>query len=170
MATPGTTTTPRGTPRGNPPLPRTAARAAPANRRNTPPPPPYPPQPRQTPSQSGANPTRTALFSSPAPAPPSTPMQFIDAATLEKILTHSQRKVHYRPQKPRLGGVNETGAWTGMGASKAGIIPRTNNCYRKFDMEPSKNHQQVTLLEKECRSGLRAFTTLDPDRDPNFRS
>ena len=57
-----------------------------------------------------------------------------------------------------------------MGASKAGIIPRTNNCYRKFDMEPSKNHQQVTLLEKECRMGLKKGALLCMDDEPDYKS
>jgi hypothetical protein len=111
-------------------------------------------------SSSGSSPPPQAM-------PPAVPTQapapmVIDQAALMQILATiqqaQQRPVHQVPDAPRCGGVSSMGAWTGGGARSDPTSPRTNFCLRALQMEPSKAFAQLTLIEKECRSGLKSKT------------
>ena len=116
--------------------------------------------PATPPSSQAAPPTRTPLPPPPPPKTPSTPappqfdqqaMKFIIDAFSQSL---NRQRVYPIPVKPRVGGVNEIGAWTGLGAGKKGLNPRSKDCMRKFRMDPSKDYQQMSLVETECRKGL----------------
>ena len=102
----------------------------------------------------------------PLPAPQVAPAQapaqplVIDQAALMQILATlqqaQQRPAHPVPPTPRCGGVNTTGAWTGGGSRSDPTSPRTTYCLRALQMDPSKAFTQLTAIEKECRSGLKA--------------
>ena len=98
----------------------------------------------------------------PPPPPPSTPSQSqtIDAVTLQAILqtfqkSLQQKKDYPQPEMPRVGNVNQYGAWTGLGAAQEGTIPRSKDCMRQMIMEPAKAYTQLTYIETECRKGLK---------------
>ena len=103
-------------------------------------PPPQPPTPFQAQQQLAAQAAAS---------------QMLDAKTLQAILqSFHQKKTYPKPDKPRVGNVNQHGAWTGLGASKEGSIPRTKDCMRSMIMEESKAYTQLTYIETECRKGL----------------
>jgi hypothetical protein len=96
------------------------------------------------------------------PQAPPQPM-VIDQAALTAILASitqaQQRPAHPTPPTPRCGGVNTVGAWTGGGSRSDATSPRTNLCLRALKMEPYKAFPQLTIIEKECRSGLKSTTS-----------
>ena len=113
-------------------------------------------------------PTPTPTTGTPVPVPfPTTPAPAtvqsvsVDANVLKQILQSvadsvTQRKTYPKPQAPRVGGVNEVGAWTGNGAADDLSTPRTNSCMRKLIMDESKNYAQVSIIEEKCRLGLKS--------------
>ncbi len=109
-------------------------------------------------------PTPTPGAPSPTPAPATgNPVQSVsvDANVLKQILQSvadsvTQRKTYPKPSAPRVGGVNEVGAWTGNGAADDKSTPRTNSCMRKLIMDESKNYAQVSIIEEKCRLGLKS--------------
>ena len=112
----------------------------------------------QTPVQT---PLQTPQQTPPPPLgpPPPTTQGLADARTMRLLLdafslSLTQQKTYPVPDKPRVGGINENGAWTGYGAAQKGKNPRTKDCMRKFRMDPSKNYQQMSYVEAECRKGL----------------
>ena len=79
----------------------------------------------------------------------------LDAQTLQQILEAvTQKQAYPTPDQPRVGGVNDTGAWTGFGAADDHSTPRTNYCMRKLKMSESRSYSQVTAIEEKCRGGL----------------
>ena len=83
----------------------------------------------------------------------------LDAATLTQILEAvTQKKKVPPPPVPRVGGVNENGAWTGNGAAHNQKIPRTIHCMRKLKMDEAKSYSQLVAIEDRCRKGLKSMT------------
>ena len=79
----------------------------------------------------------------------------LDAHTLQQILEAvTQKQAYPTPDQPRVGDVNDTGAWTGFGAADDHSTPRTNYCMRKLKMSESRSYSQVTAIEEKCRGGL----------------
>ena len=62
-------------------------------------------------------------------------------------LSLTQQKTYPVPDKPRVGGINENGAWTGYGAAQKGKNPRTKDCMRKFRMDPSRTINRCLMLK-----------------------
>ncbi len=87
----------------------------------------------------------------------------LNLAALTQILAalnqdaSTSRKSFNPPVKPRVGGVDEIGAWTGKGAREEGLSPRTNNCYRKLCGDPVKSLGQISTIESGCRAGLKGI-------------
>ena len=80
----------------------------------------------------------TDPFAAAAAAAPANPV-VIDAAALQQLLAAINVKPKPpKPPAPRVGGVNEVGAWTGFGSADDNTDPRTNNCIRKLIKEETK--------------------------------
>jgi hypothetical protein len=79
----------------------------------------------------------------------------IDQAALQQA---QQRPMHPVPPTPRCGGVNATGAWSGGGSRSDPTNPRTTYFLQALQMDPSKAFSQLTAIEKEYCSGLKAKT------------
>jgi hypothetical protein len=76
---------------------------------------------------------------------------------------------------PRVGGVDESGAWCGEGADGTGQAPVSAYCYRDFTFsDPSKRHSEATKVEKVCMEGLKSSPqyhfTMNTESDPNSLS
>ena len=57
--------------------------------------------------------------------------------------------------KPRIGGEDITGMWTGHGASGLQKEPTSTHCMRMFDTDVLKNHQAMAPIQDFCKKGLR---------------
>ena len=53
---------------------------------------------------------------------------------------------------PRVGGTDDTGAWTGKGS---GGGPKSGNCYRQFKTSTINDHKARAPIEAVCRAGLK---------------
>lgn len=53
---------------------------------------------------------------------------------------------------PRVGGVDENGAWTGLGKNNLGSKPKSGLCHRKFS-DRSKAISKINEIERECKKG-----------------
>ena len=126
--------------------------------------------PTSTPSSQGSsNPTTPRFgFNLPPAASESDPPQqqaqgppiALDANTLQRILEAvTQKKKSPPPPAPRVGGVDDNGAWTGKGAAHNQRIPRTINCMRKLKMDEAKSYSQIVAIEGLCRKGLMSMTS-----------
>ena len=83
----------------------------------------------------------------------------LDANTLKQILESvTQKKKIPDPPAPRVGGVNDNGAWTGNGAAHNHQLPRTIHCMRKLKMDEAKSYSQLVAIEDRCRKGLKSMT------------
>ena len=56
--------------------------------------------------------------------------------------------------KPRVGGIDDIGVWTGAGANGTGERPKTGSCYRAFKTDPIKSHNAIVPIQKDCQAGL----------------
>lgn len=105
---------------------------------------------------SSPNPMPAPPSQIPPPSPSKAPAPLlIDQATLTKIL-HGKR-VYPKPLPPRVGGVNEDGLWTGLGAAGDGKAPRTKDCMRKMLMEESKSYALISVIEDRCRHDMKSI-------------
>jgi hypothetical protein len=59
------------------------------------------------------------------------------------------------PVRPRVGGVDPCGPWTGMGASLKGKRPKSSDCFRGFSsVDVIKSHALLASVEKTCTAGI----------------
>ncbi|CAB9499472.1 hypothetical protein SEMRO_62_G035250.1 [Seminavis robusta] len=65
-----------------------------------------------------------------------------------------QRDAFPTLEKPRVGGLNATGAWTGHGVGGEGTSPMSAQCMRDFKTDVIKNHQALSPIELKCKEGL----------------
>ena len=56
--------------------------------------------------------------------------------------------------KPRFGGIDAVGPWTGAGRNGLFTAPRTSNCYRDYKTDVVKAQAQLKGVEAACMSGL----------------
>ena len=56
--------------------------------------------------------------------------------------------------KPRVGGVDATGAWTGYGQDEQGQVPNSKACMREFYMDDHKLFSIQRDIEESCCKGL----------------
>ena len=67
----------------------------------------------------------------------------------------NQKKSPTQADKPRFGGVDETGAWTGGGEDGDPTTPRSHNCYRKVHSNDIlKCAQFLANITTACKKGL----------------
>ena len=57
--------------------------------------------------------------------------------------------------KPRLGGLNSAGAWTGLGSGSQGLAPKSATCMRDFETTVVKSFAAMAPIEDKCQKGLR---------------
>ena len=99
----------------------------------------------------------------PLPASPPPGQVVIDAAALQQLLQAINAKPQVPPPPmPRVGGVNEVGAWTGFGSSDDSSFPRTSSCIRRLKREESKSYTQLNAIEEKIRGGLKSVTGSGP--------
>ena len=174
------TTTPAPTNPGPPPLghpgPFTPQQAAFDNALNQAAPAPAP-APAQTPRWRAAlanalNQAAPGLVQTPAvvpaPLPPAAPPQAPAAPpqapaffTMDQVALLIQGLQAQRastvpiPLRPRVGGVDPCGPWTGMGASLKGKRPKSSDCFRGFSsVDLIKSHALLATVEKTCTAGI----------------
>ncbi|MGL5933996.1 MAG: hypothetical protein ACRCZI_00070 [Cetobacterium sp.] len=99
----------------------------------------------QHPSSTGTGTAATPAFSK------NDVVDILRLATSAKQSTHLQVSV-----KPRVGGIDGSGVWVGLGALKQGFIPKGVNCYRGFKTDVVKNLTALIPIEKFCVSGLKS--------------
>lgn len=57
--------------------------------------------------------------------------------------------------QPRVGGVDENGAWSGLGKNNLGAKPKSGLCYRKFSFsDKAKSVSEINKIERECKKGI----------------
>ena len=56
--------------------------------------------------------------------------------------------------KPRFGGIDAVGPWTGAGRNGLFTAPRTSNCYRDYKTDVVKAQAQLKGVEAACMGGL----------------
>ena len=89
----------------------------------------------------------TVALGPPPGGPPGGP--FTKAGHVPKIFT-----------APRVGGLDDTGPWTGNGMGLTHLSPRTENCRRGFYGDPMKAMRQQTKIDTECQKGMADAKTL----------
>ena len=57
--------------------------------------------------------------------------------------------------KPRVGGLNPAGAWTGFGSGSQGKDPKSATCMRDFETTVVKSFAAMAPIEEKCQRGLR---------------
>ena len=130
-----------------------------------------PPAPTATPAPT----TTPAPAAAPAPAPTVagitlTPeqLQQLLSTTIASSLS-SQHKQLVKLNKPRVGGLDRQGVWTGYGRNDSGMEPMSYYCYRRFVYDDLKSMQYQASIEEQCKAGLRATNTVlfCRDTEPN---
>jgi hypothetical protein len=58
--------------------------------------------------------------------------------------------------KPRVGGKNTVGSWTGSGAQGLGLHPKSGLCMRHFNGSELKAFQALNAVEEKCKAGLQS--------------
>ena len=58
--------------------------------------------------------------------------------------------------KPRVGGKNTVGSWTGSGAQGLGLHPKSGLCMRHFNGSELKAFQALNSVEEKCKAGLQS--------------
>ena len=83
----------------------------------------------------------------------------VQLEALLKGILQGSAKVPVRIQTaPRVGGINDVGAWTGVGANGE---PKSTNCMRKFHGgDHLKNHNAIKPIETSCETGLKDSSSL----------
>ena len=120
----------------------------------------------QSPSRTAWSPTdpnRPALFP-PLPTPtmatataaPSVTLTNDQLQALVVGLNQATQLATPAIQKPRVGGVNAVGAWTGEGAQGLGLHPKSGLCMRQFKASELKGYQALLSIEEKCKGGLQA--------------
>ena len=77
--------------------------------------------------------------------------------TLKPNTTTSGLQQQLKP-KPRVGGRDEQGDWTGYGQNKLGKEPESHACYREFLIDTGiKAMQEKARIHDRCKQGLRGY-------------
>ena len=85
--------------------------------------------------------------------------------TLTKQSTATSGLQQLKP-KPRVGGRDEQGDWTGYGQNKLGREPESHACYREFFIDTGiKAMQEKSRIHDQCKEGLRRTSTSLFSRD-----
>jgi hypothetical protein len=80
-----------------------------------------------------------------------------DVVDILRLATSAKQSTHLQVSvKPRVGGIDGSGVWVGLGALKQGFIPKGVNCYRGFKTDVVKNLTALIPIEKFCVSGLKS--------------
>jgi len=56
--------------------------------------------------------------------------------------------------KPRIGGTNAVGVWTGYGDNEEGLKPSSGMAFREFFTTAIKAHALQVVVNRACRGGL----------------
>eukprot|EP00957_Ditylum_brightwellii_P207259 15352168-Ditylum_brightwellii.AAC.1 len=129
VGTPGQSPDPTGTPKKSPG-----------------PPPPYPPGTPRSPPPRGAPMT-----------PGGSPQFVMSDAQLLQLLSAMQQSKPVQPTfpAPQIGGVDEIGAWTGLGSECDPAMPRTEDCYRTYyGSDRLKTHTASKSIKDRIKKGL----------------
>ena len=57
--------------------------------------------------------------------------------------------------KPRVGGVDSSGVWTGLGLLEAGEEPNSYFCMREFPTQGTKELTALGKIQEHCKSGMK---------------
>jgi len=58
--------------------------------------------------------------------------------------------------KPRVGGTDSNGVWTGEGKGKLGLKPKSGHCYRQYAFgDKAKALSELNKVESFCKAGLK---------------
>lgn len=75
------------------------------------------------------------------------------AVTTATSPTAGKSKATVKLIQPRVGTVDDTGVFTGLGARGEGKLPSSPDCHRAFDADKMKNHTAMKSIQEACRSG-----------------
>ena len=104
-----------------------------------------------------STPEKEPKFPLPKPSPGGTTIRFDEtmlASLVATLMTQMKTDAKVQLTAPRVGGINEHGAWTGYGKDGDMAEPASSTCIRQFSSGGSKNYSTLTNIEEKCWVGL----------------